>query len=115
MQIEIEDNPNCPGSDQMVYQEIGPDRPVRAILVTLHGRDVACDVTAVRKTGAFAPAFACKINDSSDGVAYLIHGGEWGIRIRPPQFSAEAWDLGNKNQWGEPYKIYSEKDIVWAD
>ncbi len=98
----------------MVYQEIGQERPVRALLVTIGGQDVACDIVAVTEDGQFVGAIGHKINDSSDGTAILIHGGEWGIRIRPPQFAQEAWDLENKHQWGEPYKIYSEKDVIFG-
>jgi hypothetical protein len=115
MQIEVEDNPNCRGSEQFVFREIGPPKPVRAIRVTERGKETLCDVTGVEAGGTFTPAKAVKIADSGAGFAYLIHGGAWGIRLRPEARRADAWDVSNKAQWGEPFKIYGEEeDLIYA-
>ena len=69
-------------------------------------------MTGVDDGGRWVQAMAVKIADSSDGIAYLIHGGAWGIRLRPEKSRQEPWDLANKNQWGEPFKIYGKKEDI---
>ena len=115
MHVEIEDNPNCRGSEQFVFRELEPPRSIRGIKVTERGKEIPCDVIGVEKEGTFVPARAAKIADSGAGFAYLIYGGAWGIRIRPETCAGEAWDLSNKRQWGEPFKIYgSEEDLIYV-
>jgi hypothetical protein len=114
MYIEVEDNPNCRGNGQFVFQELGAPRRIKAIRVTDGGREAICEVVAVGQEGIFGDAFSVKIADSGAGFAYLLHGGEWGIRLRPEDHAAEPWDLSNPRQWGEPFKIYGEeKDIIY--
>ena len=115
MIIRVEDNPNCRESDQFFFQELGSSRPIRAIRILDRGAETECEVTGVGKDGRFATAYCCKVTDSGAGYAYLISGGEWGIRLKPLAFAYEPWDLRNVHQWGEPFKIYGEeKDIVFA-
>lgn len=116
MRVEIPENPNCPPSDEMVFQALGESRPVRGILVGPEGREEPCDVIGVEPGGGWVRATARKIADSGAGYAYLITGGLWGIRLRPSAQGSEPWDLGNPRQWGEPYKIYGNaEDILYAD
>ena len=115
MQIEVETNPNCAGSEQFVFRELEPSRAIKGIRVSDRGKEIACDVVGVAKGGLFVGAFAAKIADSGAGYAFIIYGGDWGIRLRPDAYSDEAWDFSNKHQWGEPFKIYGdEEDILYA-
>ena len=115
MQIEVADNPNCRGSEQFMFRELGTPRPVRGIRVNEGGSETDCDVVGVDAHGRFVQASAVKIADSGNGTAYLIRGGDWGLRLRLAVHAAEAWDLAGKHQWGEPFKIYGEaKDILYA-
>ncbi len=115
MQIEVEDNPNCRGSEQFVFRELEPPRLIRGIKITERGKEISCEVTGVESESKFVPARVVKIADSGAGFAYLIYGGAWGIRIRPETHGGEAWDLSNKHQWGEPFKIYgSEEDLIYV-
>ena len=114
MQIEVEDNPNCHGSEQFVFNELGKERNVTAIRVEKDGREALCDVTAVDRGGVWVKARCVKVADSSDGHAFLIHGGSWGIRLKPQVSGNGAWDLKAADQWGEPFKVYgSEDDIIY--
>ncbi len=115
MQIEIESNPNCEGSEQFEFKTLGSPRPVSAIRIGPEGKESMCDIIGVEKDGSFIGAFAVKIADSGSGYAYFISGGAWGIRLRPAEFQKEPWDLSDRHQWGEPFKIYgSETDIIYA-
>src|SRR5689334_14843379 len=101
MQITIESNPNCSSNEQFVYHELSVPRAVRGIRV---GADNAeHDVVGVYEGGEFGPARSIKIADSGNGVAHLIYGGEWGIRLRPRKNASEPWDLKNVKQWGESF------------
>ncbi len=112
--IEIEESPNSAASEQFVFNELGRPRRVSALRVDVGGREALCDVTGVGRGGEWVPAVGVKVADSSDGHAFLIHGGEWGIRLKPR--GAGAWDLKAKDQWGEPFKVYgSEDDIVYEN
>ena len=112
MHIEIEANPNCLESQEFVFKELGTPEPVRAILTGDEGKETECEVKGVDAGGRWMPAMAVKIADSSDGIAYMIYGGAWGIRLRPVKFGHEPWDLSSKNQWGEPFKIYGKKEDI---
>lgn len=116
MQIEVQQNPNCGASEQFVFCELEPSRFVNGIRVEERGKEMICDVVGVEEGGGWSPGRAAKITDSGAGYAYVIYGGAWGIRLRPETYAHESWDLNNKHQWGEPFKIYGdEKDIVYAD
>jgi hypothetical protein len=115
MQIEIETNANCIGSDLMVFNELAETQRIRAILADYQGRDMLHEVMGVYPGGEFKEAYATRVADSGEGAAYLIHGGAWGIRLRPEVFSKEHWDLTNPHQFGEPFKLYaSQEDIRYS-
>ena len=108
-------NPNCDGCEEFVFNEIGPRRPVSAIRIGAGGKELRCDVVAVHEGGVFSQASAVKVADSGAGYAYLIFGGEWGIRLRP-ETSPAAWDLRDAGQWGETFKLYGEEaDIFYIN
>lgn len=111
--IEVPQNPNCGGCEQTAFNEMDSDlRPVRSIVVSVPGGDAVCDAAGVGADGSFGPAFARKINDSGEGPAYLIFGGDWGLRFRRRSDAARPWDLGDRTQWGEPFKVYPISDDV---
>lgn len=112
MEIEIASNPNCTGSDQLVFQELEPAFPVRGLKISERGKDIDCDVAGVTAEGQFVQAYARKIADSGAGFAYIVYGGDWGIRLRPATHAEELWDLKNPHQYGEPFKIYSYEDLL---
>ena len=114
MQIEVEESPNCPGSDQFVFNELGNPRPVSALRVEIGGRETVCEVVGVGRGGEWLEAHCVKVADSSEGHAFLIYGAAWGIRLKPQKLIEEPWDFRAKDQWGEPFKVYgSEEDIIF--
>jgi hypothetical protein len=114
MQIDVEASFNWPAPEQFVFNEIGKPRKIRAIRAEWDRRETICEVTGVGAGGIWTDAMAVKINDSSEGHAFLIYGGEWGIRLKPE--GAGPWDLSDARQRGEAFKVYgSEEDIFYAD
>ena len=116
IEIRIDPNPNCGWSGQVVFSDLDAPRRISAIRADAGGGDELCDIVGVETGGAWAPARALKVADSGEGTAVLIYGGPWGIRLRPRRCAAEPWDLADRRQWGEPYKVYgSSDDIVWEE
>ncbi len=113
MHILIQSNPNCFENQEFVFNELGLPEPIRAILTGDEGKETECDVVGVEAGSLWIQAMVVKIADSSDGIAYMIYGGAWGIRLRPLKFRHEPWDLANKHQWGEPFKIYGKKEDLF--
>lgn len=105
MIVAVEDNPNCAGCGVMRFRTLSLPRRVEAVVY--HADEgVRCRVTGWGPEGA-VPAVAQKVADSGDGVAWLVRGGEWGLRLTP-ESDPGAWDLEADGQWGEPYLIVAD-------
>ena len=115
MQIEVEESPNGAASEQFVFKELGKPRAVRAIRAEVKGKETVCEVTGVEPGPRWTQTYGIKVADSSEGHAFLIYGGAWGIRLRPENSVQRSWDFSSGDQWGEPFKVYgSEDDIIYA-
>jgi hypothetical protein len=112
--LDVEDNPNCAGRDPMRYRELGPVYPLAKVRI-FDRRDEGewCRVTAVGPgRESWRPAGVRRVEDSGVGTAYLVFGGEWGIRLCPIE-SQGPWNLEDRTQWGEPYLLLTDPhDLV---
>ncbi|MFT5207975.1 MAG: hypothetical protein ACI9CF_001739 [Candidatus Omnitrophota bacterium] len=114
MDLQIDSNPNCEEIGHVVFNTVDDAKSIDGLITNGPDGDRVCDVIGVDLDGQFIEAQAQKINDSGEGLAYLISGGAWGIRLRPKEFVAEDWDLSNSHQWGEAFKVYgAAKDILY--
>jgi hypothetical protein len=104
--LQIPENPNCEAMDAQVFQCRSAARTVTHVLCEHSGGMEWCAVTGIGEGGAPCPAAACLVEDSGDGACYLVMGGAWGLRLRPPDDLGE-WDLGNAAQWGVAYFLLS--------
>lgn len=117
MIIEVESNPNCGTSLYARFKEVGPARQiskVKSFERTPYGE--WCWVTGWTDDPEHpcCPAWAQVVEDSGAGLAYLVFGGIWGIRLKPVSVE-EEWDLQSPNQWGEPYlSLADSNDIIYA-
>ncbi len=118
MFLRFEENPNTGFVDDRVFQERSEPRRVTHVLRRRGGQDVWCDVTGLDAKGLPVPAFARKVEDSGEGMCYLVYGGAWGLRlaephsaIRPPP-SEILWSVDDPHQWGEPFLLLA---VVGAD
>ena len=115
--LEIPTNPNCAAVDTRVFHDLEPARAVsRVRLEPQTGASAEwCDVTGWTAVGAPCPAVIRKVDDSGEGVAFLLSGGDGGLRLRP-SIEPAPWDLGNARQWGEPFLILPDtRDIQFAE
>jgi hypothetical protein len=116
--VEVEPNPNTPMQATQVYKDIGARHPVAALRLfegSPEGR--LFDVTGWSSEDGGSPveAYAVQVEDSSAGSAWLVYGGDWGIRLRPTE-SLEDWSIDDPDQYGETHLVLSdEDDIMFAD
>lgn len=115
--VEVESNPNSPMSASQVFHNI--DMPYRIAQVRIFEGEPGGQLCAItgwssQDDGTPVAAYAVRIEDSSQGQAFLIYGGDWGVRLRPADDDS-AWAHENGSQWGEPYLVLADaEDIVSA-
>lgn len=114
MFLAIEESPNSP-ADERVFSESGDARVIDRLLIDdPKGVSTWCEAASV-ESGAFGPARAVQVEDSSAGSAWLIFGGGWGVRFKPAGLD-EAWSLSDQRQWGAPFLVLdSATAIVFKD
>jgi len=113
--IEVEDNPNCKGYPQMAYADLEPAKEVVKVRIEKMGKMEECWITGVDEGGSFTCAQAQKVTDSGAGAAYLVFGGDWGVRLQKEDPAKSPWDLNSKEQWGEHYLVLdSENDLIFS-
>jgi hypothetical protein len=107
--IDIPSNPNCAPADLRIFNDLEPARAVRQVRLSLDGAEADrwYDVTGWSASGAPVPALARKVDDSGDGVALLVSGGDAGLRLRPAGDEA-AWRLDDASQRGVPFLLIAE-------
>lgn len=118
MYFEVEDNPNWAGSVSMRFKELGPARAVKQLRVsdrTPQGELCWVIGWSDDPAGPECPAYAQPVEESGQGRAFLIYGGNWGIRLKPAGID-EPWDLSSPNQWGEAFLLIGQAGaIIYAD
>jgi len=113
--LDVEANDNCPYSMQLVFSTLQEPREVRSVKLYLSGPEGALfDVTGWEAGGRPCPARCVMVEDSGQGRAYLVYGGDGGIRYRSA--GSGSWDVSDSRQWGESHSLIAEvEDIVWAE
>src|SRR5688500_5629508 len=112
--VEVEANDNTPMMAQQVYKNTGVPFPVSHVRIYEGEPDgQLCAITgwSSKDGGSPAPAYAVQIDDSSEGSAFLVYGGDYGVRLRPAD-SNEAWAIASNDQWGETHLVLSSEDDV---
>ena len=143
--IEIPDNPNCPVAELRIFHDVEPPRSVSGVrLERVPGESKWHDVTGWTLAGQPCPALAQKVDDSGEGVAYLVRGGDAGLRLRPSPGTPDAllrkakhrgwatgvpravgerpaaghpqpWSLEDPTQRGEPFLLIADSgDLRFA-
>jgi len=107
MLVMIDANENCAEGGSWRFHALGPPGPVsRVRLYETAPLGEWFDV--VGWTGEpdrpTCDAMAQKIDDSGSGVAWLITGGEWGVRLRPAGDSSD-WSVHDYRQRGAPWLV----------
>lgn len=116
MLILVEANENCAEGGSWRFNAIERPRPVTR--VRLYDRTPEgewCEVVGwmgTARESPTCPALAQKIDDSGLGVAYLVAGGDCGLRVKRADDPA-PWSVADRRQWGAPYLIVaSQNDLA---
>jgi hypothetical protein len=116
MYLEVEPNANTGKSVSMIYRDITPPREVFCVKHRITGGEQVVQVTGWdAATDRPCSAYACKIEESGDGMALLIYGGSGGIRMKELEDPA-PWNSHAHNQWGETHLVHPlDAFIVYKD
>jgi len=110
--IEIPPNPNCMGVDTRVFHDLAPPQQVSQVrLERQAGRVQWYDITGWTAAGMPCPAMIQKVDDSGEGVAFLVYGGSAGLRLKPAG-EGQPWRPDDSKQWGEPFLLVSDPSEV---
>jgi hypothetical protein len=109
MFLALEENPNCAPLDGCLVQEMGPSKVISHVLLERLGRRDWFAITGVENAYGLCPARAVKVGDSGDGEAYLVYGGEWGLRFRDAG-CARPWGPEDRDQWSASYLLLAADD-----
>jgi hypothetical protein len=102
----IDPNPNCPEGCGQRFQAINEARPVHRIRYSPGGGVMLeCEIHGVSSAsgGTPCPARAVTVEDSGAGFVTLVYGGDWGLRITPPD---------GRPSFGEPYLLLDDDSIL---
>jgi hypothetical protein len=105
--VFVDPNPNCPDGCMKRFKAESPPREVRVVRYwEERDRPMLCDVlgwSSEQAGGCPCPAWAVTVEDSGDGAATLIYGGNWGL-ILSPKNGATAF--------GAPYLLLAAEDVI---
>ncbi len=108
MYIDIESNDNLNEAAMATFKETGSSAIVRAVRLSIDDAWHWCAITGWDPTGP-VDARITPIEESGDGPARLLHGGEHGLRLAriasPAAISTVRWSLEDATQWGEPFLL----------
>lgn len=110
MFLEVESSENFEGSLFLRFKEIGPPRTISQVKLYEHSpRGEWYDVVGWTndESSPSCPAFGQPVEDSGAGVAYLVFGGNCGIRLKPASIH-EPWSLASPHQWGESHLLLAD-------
>jgi hypothetical protein len=101
IEVNVSEGANSPMTVNRMFSVAKKPKPVRAVWASLpSGADAWCEVVGWSGDGA-CQAYAATVEDSGDGTALLVYGGDDGIRLKP-EGHASPWSLATRDQWGEP-------------
>ncbi len=110
--IEVLPNPNCEPEELRVFHDVeAPRTAAKVCLERIPGElPEWYDVTGWTSAGSPCPAVAQRVDDSGEGLAVLIHGGDCGLRLKPAGLD-EVWDLESHNQFGAPFLLIANDGV----
>ncbi len=119
--LEVEENGNCEYMPLQLFEGHAEPVPIERVrmqdfvhaeaVYEVTGWDSGGDLDG---SGEPVPAIYIPVSDSGQGRAYLVYGGDFGIRFRPSD-SAVEWSLEDPDQWGEPYVVLTDANDLLLD
>ena len=115
IEVDVQAGDNCDYPLTRMFSATGEPKPViRVRGPGPRGELGLFDVTGWSAEG-HCDAHAVQVEDSGEGWALLIYGGDEGIRLRTAN-SPEPWSISNKDQWGEPCLLLDlDSEVKYAE
>lgn len=107
MYIDIEENDNLPEAVMATFCEKAGRRNITRIKIWHRQQWLWCAITGYEKD-RFCSASIVQIEESGDGDAMLVVGGNQGLRlaiIADEHADIPAWDVDDEKQWAEGFLI----------
>ena len=109
IEVDVQKGANSPLYLTRMFEALDTPKPVSWAKVGCpDGQDRICQVTGWYSEGPCAP-YAVLVDDSGEGLATLLYGGDQGIRLKPEDID-EPWNLSSPHQWGEACLLL-DKDV----
>ena len=115
--LEVDDNANCEYMPLMLYEAHAGAVPVSRLVLDEPGRPPGVyRVTgwSSEDNGSPCAAMYAPVSDSGQAQVHLVFGGDWGIRMKPDESTAD-WSLDDPEQFGEPYVMLMDESAVILD
>ena len=111
--IEIEENPNCGYLPLRTYSSNGEEQSAPSVVFAFSEVDDPTEVTGWSPEDGGTPCDVhwVRVGDSGEGESVLVHGGDWGVRLRPYSARTE-WSIDAPDQSGEPYLLLAPDVVV---
>ncbi|MBI2936065.1 MAG: hypothetical protein HYY31_04580 [Chloroflexi bacterium] len=114
IEIDVVEGPNSPMSLNRDFSVVRKPQPVSLVHTAgPSGTEGWYRVTGWSGDGA-CQAYAAVVDDSGEGQALLIFGGDQGIRLKAAS-DTNPWNLADRTQWGEACLLLSLETEVRAD
>lgn len=108
IEIDIEPNLNIDDSEIRNFMGRKPSIPINKFHYYNEDSKEFTFINVVGwQDGRAIQAYGLEVEDSGDGQAFLIYGGNQGLRIGPSSRLSEDFSLDNKEEWGELYLYYA--------
>jgi hypothetical protein len=105
VEVLVEANGDCEGAT-LRFRTEGSRREISSLVYPAGaGERIPCEVTgwSSENGGTVCPARAVPVEDSGSGIAILIYGGDWGLKLTPKDGSAP---------FAEPYLLLSAESLT---
>ena len=110
IEVDVQGFSNSPMPLVRMFDAMEEPRPVTKVMASdPMGDEQECHVTGWSGDSGPCPAYAVLVEDSGEGVAMLVYGGDEGIRLKPASDDG-VWDLDDLGQWGEACLLL-DKDV----
>ena len=116
IELNIEENENIDEYESRVFMGRGKPFKISKVLYQPESGDpFEVDVVGWDNKKAI-DAYAICVEDSGDGEAWLVYGGNEGIRLRRSSSgsSKKSFSLDHEDEWGEKYLYYSSSFYKYA-
>lgn len=99
----------------LVFKNLSEPFPVAQVRIFEGGAEsILYAITGWRldERSPLTEAMAVQVEDSGSGAAWLIYGGDAGLRLRPAGSESE-WSLSDPEQFGETHLVLGDaEDII---